>query len=131
MSNQRPFADLIKFVVGGGINTAFTYGLYFGLQVIMPYQVAYALAFATGIVFSYWFNATIVFNTPVSWKGFFAFPLVYLAQYLLSAVLLSVFVERFCIPQNVAPLVVIIVTIPITFVLTRWFLRRTKAPSSH
>ncbi|MGF6329461.1 putative flippase GtrA [Pseudomonas sp. BS3782 TE3695] len=125
MSRQRSSTDLLKFVIGGGINTAFTYGLYFGLQVVMPYQVAYALAFATGIVFSYWFNATIVFKTPVSWKGFFSFPLVYLVQYLLSAVLLSVFVERMGIPQSVAPLVVIIVTIPITFVLTRWFLRRT------
>lgn len=125
MSRQKSFTDLIKFVIGGGINTAFTYGLYFGLQVIMPYQAAYALAFFTGIVFSYWFNATIVFNTAVSWKGFLAFPLVYLAQYLLSALLLSIFVEEFGIPQSVAPLVVIIVTIPITFVLTRWFLRRT------
>ncbi len=125
MSRQKSLADLIKFVIGGGINTAFTFGLYFGLQVIMPYQVAYALAFATGIVFSYWFNATIVFKTPISWKGFCAFPLVYLVQYLLSAVLLSVFVERLSIPQSVAPLVVIVVTIPVTFVLTRWFLRRT------
>jgi putative flippase GtrA len=125
MSGQRSFTDLIKFVIGGGINTAFTFGLYYGLQVIMPYQIAYALAFAVGIVFSYWFNATIVFNTPVSWKGFFAFPLVYLAQYLLSAVLLNVFVERFEIAQSIAPLLVIIATIPITFVLTRWFLRRT------
>lgn len=125
MSKQKTLTDLIKFVIGGGINTAFTFALYYGLQIVLPYQVAYALAFATGIVFSYWFNATIVFRTPVSWKGFFAFPLVYLAQYLLSAVLLSVFVERLDIPQGVAPLVVIVVTIPVTFVLTRWFLRRT------
>lgn len=125
MSKQRSFGDLIKFIIGGAINTAFTYGLYFGLQVVMPYQPAYALAFAIGIMFSYWFNATIVFNTPVSWKGFFAFPLVYVAQYVLSAVLLSVFIEHFGVVQSIAPLVVIIVTIPITFVLTRWFLRRT------
>lgn len=125
MSGQRSLTDLVKFVIGGGINTAFTYSLYYGLQVIMPYQVAYALAFAVGIVFSYWFNASIVFNTHMSWKGFFAFPLVYLVQYLLSAVLLSFFVERFGIAQSIAPLVVIIVTIPITFALTRWFLRRS------
>lgn len=125
MSKQKTLTDLIKFVIGGGINTAFTFALYYGLQIVLPYQVAYALAFATGIVFSYWFNATIVFRTPVSWKGFFAFPLVYLAQYLLSAVLLSAFVERLDIPQGVAPLFVIVVTIPVTFVLTRWFLRRT------
>ncbi|MCU1741791.1 MULTISPECIES: GtrA family protein [Pseudomonas] len=116
---------MIKFIIGGSINTAFTYGLYFGLQFAIPYQVAYALAFSIGILFSYWFNATIVFKTPVSWKGFFAFPLVYLVQYLISAVLLSLFIERFDIPQSVAPLVVIIATIPITFVLTRWLLRQT------
>jgi len=125
MSRRKSLVDLIKFVIGGGINTAFTFGLYFGLQVIMPYQVAYALAFATGIVFSYCFNAAIVFKTPISWKGFFAFPMVYLVQYLLSAVLLTVFVERLGIPQSIAPLVVIVVTIPVTFVLTRWFLSRT------
>lgn len=124
MPEKKSLTDMIKFVIGGGINTAFTYCLYFGLQIILPYQVAYALAFATGIVFSYWFNATIVFKIPIRWKGFFVFPLVYLVQYLLSAVLLSVFVERLGIPQSVAPLVVIVLTIPITFGLTRWFLRR-------
>jgi len=124
MSGKKSLADMLKFVVGGAINTAFTYCLYFGLQAILHYQVAYALAFTSGIAFSYWFNAKIVFKTPISWKGLFAFPLVYLVQYLLSAMLLSVFVERLAVPQSVAPLVVIVLTIPITFVLTRWFLRR-------
>lgn len=125
MWGKKSLTDVIKFVIGGGINTGFTYCLYFGLQVILPYQVAYALAFACGIVFSYWFNAMIVFKTPISWKGFFSFPLVYLVQYLLSAVLLSVFVEWLGIPKSVAPLAIIVLTVPITFVLTRWFLRRT------
>jgi putative flippase GtrA len=124
MQKQRPLHDLIKFIIGGGINTAFTYGLYFGLQVIMPYQAAYAVAFALGIVFSYWFNSTIVFKTPISWKGFMTFPLVYLIQYVLSAILLGFFVEQIGINQLFAPLFVIIVTVPITFILTRWLLRR-------
>lgn len=125
MAGERSLADLIKFLIGGCINTIFTYCLYLGLQVALAYQVAYAVAFACGIVFSYWFNAVIVFKTAISWKGLFAFPLVYLVQYLLSAVLLSVFVERLGISQSVAPLTVIVLTIPATFVLTRWFLRRT------
>lgn len=125
MSRKKSLTDLIKFVIGGSINTAFTYCLYLGLQVILDYQIAYAIAFAIGIVFSYWFNAAIVFKTPVTWKGFFSFPLVYLLQYLMSAGLLSVFVEQFNLPKNIAPLVVIAVTVPITFVLTRWLLRRS------
>ncbi|MCX2545083.1 GtrA family protein [Pseudomonas sp. 91RF] len=124
MPEKRSLVDLVKFVIGGGINTAFTYALYFGLQVILPYQIAYALAFAVGIVFSYWFNSTIVFNTPISWKGFMAFPLVYLIQYLLSAIILGFVVEFLGIDQLFAPLIVILVTVPITFLLTRWLLRR-------
>ena len=125
MSRSKSLSVLVKFVIGGGINTAVTYGLYLGLQFFLPYQVAYAVVFACGIVFSYWFNAKVVFKTAANWKGLFAFPLVYLVQYLLSAVLLSVFVERLGIPQSVAPLTVIVLTIPVTFMLTRWFLRRT------
>ncbi len=125
MAENKSLTDLIKFLIGGVINTAFTYCLYLSLQVILAYQVAYAVAFACGIVFSYWFNAMVVFKTAISWKGLFAFPLVYLVQYLLSAMLLSVFVERLDIPQSIAPLTVIVLTIPVTFVLTRWLLRRS------
>jgi putative flippase GtrA len=125
MSENKSLTDLIKFLIGGVINTAFTYCLYLSLQVILAYQVAYAVAFACGIVFSYWFNAMVVFKTAMSWKGLFAFPLVYLVQYLLSAMLLSVFVERLGMPQSIAPLTVIVLTIPVTFVLTRWLLRRS------
>lgn len=124
MTRQESLIHWVKFLIGGGINTVFTYGLYFGLHVIMPYQAAYALAFAVGIVFSYFFNAIIVFNSRIGLKSFFAFPLVYLLQYLLSAFLLGVFVERLGIPQSIAPVAIIILTIPITFGMTRWFLRR-------
>lgn len=125
MSDKKSLTDLVKFVIGGVINTAFTFFLYLILQIVLPYQLAYAVAFAVGIVFSYWFNAIIVFKTHISWKGFFAFPLVYLGQYLISAMLLGFFVERVGVPQRFAPLIVIVLTIPITFVLTRWYLRRS------
>lgn len=125
MADKKSLTDLVKFVIGGVINTAFTFFLYLSLQIVLPYQVAYAVAFAVGIVFSYWFNAIIVFKTHISWKGFFAFPLVYLVQYLISAMLLGFFVERVGVPQRFAPLIVIALTIPITFVLTRWYLRRS------
>lgn len=125
MSDKKSLTNLVKFVIGGVINTAFTFFLYLISQIILPYQVAYAVAFAVGIVFSYWFNAIIVFKTHISWKGFFAFPLVYLVQYLISAMLLGFFVERVGVPQRFAPLIVIALTIPITFVLTRWYLRRS------
>ena len=69
-----------RFLAGGVINTGFTYGLYYLLQKLFFYQIAYAIAYASGIIFSYWFNAHIVFKTPLSWKGLFTYPLVYVVH---------------------------------------------------
>lgn len=116
----------LRFLVGGLLNTGLTYGLYFLLQKLFFYQIAYALAYASGIVFSYWFNASIVFKTPLSWKGLFTYPVVYVVQYGASALLLGVLIERLRIPPHLAPLLVLVVMIPLTFFLSRWVLRGRK-----
>lgn len=113
----------LRFLAGGLLNTGLTYGLYFLLQKLFFYQVAYAIAYATGIVFSYWFNARIVFRTPLSWKGLMTYPLVYVVQYGSSALLLGIFIERLGIPPALAPLLVLVLMIPLTFFLSRWILR--------
>ena len=112
-----------RFLAGGVINTGFTYGLYYLLQKLFFYQIAYAIAYASGIIFSYWFNAHIVFKTPLSWKGLFTYPLVYVVQYCLSALLLGFFIERLNITQQIGPLLVLVLTIPLTFFMSRWILR--------
>ena len=113
----------LRFLAGGLLNTGLTYSLYFLLQKLFFYQVAYAIAYATGIVFSYWFNARIVFRTPLSWKGLMTYPLVYVVQYGSSALLLGIFIERLGIPPALAPLLVLVLMIPLTFFLSRWILR--------
>lgn len=113
----------LRFLAGGLLNTGLTYGLYFLLQKVFFYQVAYAIAYASGIVFSYWFNARIVFRTPLSWKGLMTYPLVYVVQYGSSALLLGIFIERLGIPPALAPLLVLVLMIPLTFFLSRWILR--------
>lgn len=113
----------LRFLAGGLLNTGLTYSLYFLLQKLFFYQLAYAIAYATGIVFSYWFNARIVFRTPLSWKGLMTYPLVYVVQYGSSALLLGIFIERLGIPPALAPLLVLVLMIPLTFFLSRWILR--------
>lgn len=118
------FANLIRFMAGGVVNTSFTYCVYLCLVNVFEYQIAYALSFLGGILFSYWFNAVVVFKVSLSWKGLFSFPVVYLAQYFLSAGLLSFFVLHLGFSPSTAPLAIIVFTIPVTFVLSRWILRR-------
>lgn len=124
MSQQKLSIESAKFLIGGLLNTGLTYALYYLLLLALPYQAAYACAYLSGIVFSYWLNSTFVFRTPMTWRGLFAYPVVYLVQYLLSAVLLGVLVEKVGVPREFAPLVVIVISVPVTFVMTRWILRR-------
>lgn len=120
-----------RFVVGGVINTGFGYGLYLLLALALPYPLAYLLAYAAGVVFSYWFNAVVVFRVPLSWAGFLAFPLVYAVQYLISAALLGLLVEWLQVPHKLAPLAVAACMVPLSYVISKlvlaWSARRSAA----
>jgi len=122
--NQSKYQAFIRFLFGGLVNTGATYALYITLQQFCSYHIAFALAYCAGIVFSYWFNATVVFKTTLSWNGLFKYPLVYIVQYCVSALLLTILVESLHIDPGIAPLIVVIATIPMTFLLSRKILRK-------
>jgi len=86
------------------------------------YQIAYLIAYIVGVVFAYWFNAVIVFKVPLSWKGLFSYPIIYIIQYTISAFLLDIFVETLQIDKTFAPLMIIIIIIPLTYVLNKYVL---------
>ena len=113
----------LRFILGGGINTAFTYTVYLAINIVLEYQLAYLLAYAIGIVFAYWFNAVAVFHIPLSWKGLFSYPVVYIIQYSVSALLLGVLVEIVEISELVGPLLVAIVMMPVTYAMSKSVLR--------
>lgn len=81
------------------------------------------MAYVIGVVFSYWFNATVVFKTALSWKGFFTYPLVYVAQYVISALLLGALVEYVGVDKRLAPLVATAAMVPLTYVMSKVVLR--------
>lgn len=116
---KMKLARLMRFLLGGGTNTAFTYGIYLLFATILDYQLAFLIAYVTGIVFAYWFNSVIVFRVPLSWKGLSTYPLIYLIQYLLSAFFLKMLVEVAKIPQTWAPLWVAGGMLPITFLMNK------------
>ncbi|MBT9173985.1 MAG: hypothetical protein DDT21_02396 [Syntrophomonadaceae bacterium] len=116
----------LRFLLGGGVNTAFTYALYLALNTILAYQLAYFIAYALGVVFAYWFNAAVVFRVPLSWKGLCSYPVVYLVHYLVSAFLLGGLVELAGIVESLAPLVVALVMVPVTYVMSKFVLEWTS-----
>jgi|GEM_PF-688989 len=113
----------LRFVVGGGINTAVTYLVYLGLSLFLSYQSAFLFAYVLGIVIAYGINSRFVFRVPLSFRRFFAYPLAYLLQYGLSAVLLEICVEHFRVSEKLAPLLVTIVMIPPSYIINKLALK--------
>lgn len=113
----------LRFIIGGGINTGFTYLLYLGINVFLNYQISYLIAYTAGVVFSYWFNARFVFCVPLSWRGLFSYPIVYLVQYMLSAFFLGGLIELFNMRETIAPLVVAVAIIPFTYLMSKLVLK--------
>lgn len=116
----------LRFIIGGGINTGFTYLVYLSINTFINYQLAYLVAYATGIVFSYCFNALVVFRVPLSWAVLFSYPVVYVLQYMFSALLLGGLIEYFGIEESVAPLFVVVLSIPFTYFMSKCVLSRGR-----
>ena len=116
-------SEFFKFIFFGGVNTALSYAIYVILIFFLVYPVAYTLAYILGIFISYYLNSRFVFKREFSLVKAFQYPLVYLVQYLLGVSLLSVLIEIFSLNKFIAPALVIVFTIPVTFSLSRFIIK--------
>jgi putative flippase GtrA len=116
----------VRFLCGGAVNTGATYLLYLGLLHFLDYQVAYVISYAVGIVLAYCLNAIFVFKVRMSWRGLFAYPLVYLVQYAVAAVFLELLVRGVGLPAAVAPLLVTVLLLPLTYLMNKLVLKKTN-----
>lgn len=113
----------VRFVFAGGVNTVFTYALYLLLLLITPYTIAYAISYFAGIPLGYVLNARFVFHEPLRWRTAFQFPLVYVVQFSLGMLFTVLFVDGLGIDASIAAALGTLVTVPVTFLLTRLIIR--------
>ena len=123
--NRAHLMEVVRFIVCGVVNTAVTFLMYLSLLWVASYAVAYTLSYVAGIFIAYWLNAKFVFQEPLSVSRALQYPLVYLVQYVLGLALLFLLVELAHLSKVIAPLVVVILTLPVTFFLSRYLIRRS------
>ncbi|MFK3798197.1 GtrA family protein [Pseudomonas sp. NPDC088444] len=116
--------------MSGGINTALTYGMYLILLNWLDYKTSYSLSYLTGIVLAYLLNRYFVFGTHQGIRSFMGMPIIYLTQYLSSMGIIWVWVEIFRLDERIAPLISTIMTIPITFALSKIFFAQARAAAN-
>lgn len=113
-------AAFTRFLLSGGFNTAVTYVLYLVLLQFLPYWFSYTLTFSFGIALAYVLSRYFVFGMPRSGKRIFLFPIIYFFQFLAGLLIVFIWVDVLRWSSSLAPLASIAITIPATFILTKW-----------
>ncbi|MGB3462384.1 MAG: GtrA family protein [Rhodanobacter lindaniclasticus] len=115
--------EVFRFLIGGVLNLVVGYGGYLLLLRWMHYEAAYIISYVFSVCVSYVFSTLVVFRQPIRARSALFYPLVYLVQFLLGFILLRVLVEILRLPTWIAPLLVSILTIPVTFLMSRIIVR--------
>lgn len=121
---------LSRFVIAGAANTCTTYVLYLALLQFMPYVAAYSVTYLVGIVLGYALNAYIVFKERPTAKSAAMYPLVYALNYLLGLSILYALVEFFDVQREIAPFIVIAVSVPIMYLATKFVFKGVENESA-
>lgn len=125
MKLTKTHYEIIKFVIVGGINTLDYYLVYLILLKLfnVHYMLSHIIGFVVSFIISYYLNCYFVYNVKPTLKKFLSFPLTQVVNMGMQTLFLYVFVRWFNFPSEIAPFVGLIVTIPITFMLSKWLLR--------
>jgi putative flippase GtrA len=116
-----------RFLLSGAVNTGVTYVIYLLLLRVVSYTISFTIAFAAGIALSFILNRTFVFGKPRLARRHLLFPLVYVVQYLVGLGIVHLWVGYAGWEPRWAPLASIVVTVPLTFLLSKWVLAEPQA----
>ena len=126
-------AQFIKFGIVGLSNTLFSYGIYLlALFLLRPlnlswdYFVASVLSFVLSVLWSFIWNNRFVFKNKKSSQSIGKSLLKTYLSYastgiVLGNILLFVFVALLGIPKTIAPLLGLVITVPLNFLLNKYW----------
>ncbi len=125
MKLTQTHAEILKFIIVGGINTLNYYVVYLLLLKLLhiEYMISHITGFIVAFVISYYLNCYFVYRVKPTWRKFISFPITQIVNVSLQTVLLYVFVSWLNLSAEIAPFAGLIITIPITFILSKWILK--------
>lgn len=125
----------IRYIGVGVFNTfnqLFWYSIFSALIISLntgisvPISLVISNIFASVISVSVGFLLAcyITFNVKPTWKKFFEFPIIHVANLLLSSGLIYIYVDFFLLDKTLAQILTWPIVIPISFILSRMILKR-------
>ena len=133
MNLKKMFIQFIKFGLVGVSSTVISYGIYALLTYIgYPYVISNIIAFVVSVLNSFFWNNRYVFVKKDGEKrnALWAFAKTFLAYgttgLLLSNILLVLLVEKCQMNKYIAPILILLITIPLNFIMNKFWAFRTK-----
>lgn len=117
--------EFIRFCVVGGLATGIHYGIYLLLNKVMNTTIAFSIGYIISFFANFLLSNYFTFKTKPSAKKGFGFAGSHLINYVLQVGFLNLFLYA-GIPENIAPLPVYAIIIPINFVLVRTVLKSKR-----
>ncbi len=118
--------ELTRFILVGGINTVNYYIVFLFLHNVIDlhYMVSHITGFLVSYVISFFLNTYFTYKVKPTLSKFLKFPLTQVVNISTSSLLSIVFVEGLRINSNVAPIIAVFFTVPITFIVTSKILKQ-------
>ena len=126
--NIKKYSNFLKFAIVGFGNLFVSLLTYYILVYFsVNYQIANIGGFITGTINGYIWNKIWVFkNSSKSFSSIIKFYLSYLATWLLSAILLYMWIELLGISDIIAPVINVFITTPINYLMNKYWVFKNK-----
>ena len=127
---KRLITQFFKFGIVGASNTLISLGCYYLLVYLgAHYLVANAVGFVVSVCNSYFWNSRYVFKEKKEQSGIRAFIKVFCSygiSFCLSSILMMLFVQVMGISEYLAPILRLVFTIPLNFVMNKLWAFKEK-----
>jgi putative flippase GtrA len=120
---NKNFREMFRFAIVGVIATGIHYGIYLLLNEWINVNIAYTIGYVVSFCCNLWLTAHFTFKTEVTVKRTGGFILSHVVNFLLHIGLLSMFLWM-GMSEQLAPIPVYCIAIPINFILVRTVFKR-------
>lgn len=124
MINDR-LQEMVRFGIVGVVATAIHYGVYYLLLTLLSPTLSYTIGYAVSFCCNYVMSSLFTFRVGMSVKKAASFGVSHVLNYLIGVGLLNLFIAL-GVDEEIAPLPVFVLVIPINYLLVRFALTNDK-----
>ena len=121
--DKSQISEIIRFCIVGCVATILHYVIYYVLKNWINLNIAYIIGYGLSFICNYFLTSYFTFKKKANLKSGIGFSGAHLFNLLFQVVLLNVF-TFIGISENIAPIPVYAIAIPVNFLMVRFVFKR-------